>query len=75
MPRGRPTRTLQLPAEQRRKLVNDMTRLRNRLTRTLKGYFPQVLTRFQPLDTRLVYEFLWHWPTREAVQEADDRTL
>jgi hypothetical protein len=74
-PDKEPTRTLQLLAEQRRKLVNDKTRLLNRLTSTLKGYFPRVLAWFQSLDTRLVCEFLRRWPTLEAVQEADDRTL
>jgi transposase len=61
------TRTLQLLVEPRRKLVNDKTRLLNRLTRTRKAYFPPILTRFQPLDTRLVYAFLQQWPTLEAV--------
>jgi transposase len=70
-----PMRTLQLLVEQRRKMVNDKTRLLNCLTSTLKGYFPQVLTWFQPLDTQLVYAFLQHWPTLEAVQQADDPTL
>jgi transposase len=69
------TRTLRLLVEQRRKLVNDKTRLLNRLTSTLKGYFPQILTWFQPLDTRLVYAFLQQWSTLEAVQQADDHTL
>ena len=66
-PDDEPTRTLQLLVEQRRKLVNDKTRLLNRLTSTLKGYFLQVLTWFQPLDTGLVYAFLQHWPTLETV--------
>jgi hypothetical protein len=66
---------LQLLVEQRRKLVNGKTRLLNRLTSTLKGYFPQVLTWFQPLDTQLVYAFLQRWPALEAVQQTDDSTL
>ena len=36
------TRTLQFLVEHRRKLVNDKTRLTNRLTSVLKGYFPHV---------------------------------
>jgi hypothetical protein len=32
-------------------LVNDKTRLTNRLTSVLKGYFPQVLCWFAALDT------------------------
>jgi transposase len=69
------TRTLQFLVEQRRKLVNDRTRLLNRLTSVLKGYFPQVLAWFDALDTKVVYEFLKAWPTLEAVQQVDDKTL
>lgn len=36
------TRTLQFLVEHRRTLVNDKTRLTNRLTSVLKGYFPHV---------------------------------
>ena len=69
------TRTLQYLVEHRRKLVNDKTRLTNRLTSVLKGYFPQVLCWFAALDTPLVWDFLKRWPTRQAVQETDDATL
>jgi transposase len=69
------TRTLQFLVEQRRKLVHDRTRLLNRLTSVLKGYFPQVLAWFDALDTKVVYEFLKHWPTLEAVQQVDHETL
>jgi transposase len=69
------TRTLQYLVEHRRKLVNDKTRLTNRLTSVLKGYFPQVLCWFTALDTPLLWAFLTRWPTLEAVQKADDATL
>jgi transposase len=69
------TRTLQYLVEHRRKLVNDKTRLTNRLTSVLKGYFPQVLCWFAALDTPLLWAFLTRWPTLEAVQKADDATL
>jgi transposase len=69
------TRTLQFFVEHRRTLVNDKTRLTNRLTSVLKGYFPQVLGWFAALDTSLVCDFLKRWPTLEAVQETDDPTL
>jgi hypothetical protein len=61
--------------EHRRTLVNDNTRLTNRLTSVLKGYFPQVLCWFAALDTPLVCDFLTRWPTLEAVQKTDDATL
>jgi transposase len=69
------TRTLQFCVEHRRKLVQDKTRLTNRLTSVLKGYFPHVLRWFTALDTPLVCDFLKRWPTLEAVQKADDTTL
>jgi hypothetical protein len=49
-----------------------LVRSNTSLTTALKGYFPQVLAWFQPLDIRFVYEFLRRWPTLEAVQQADD---
>ncbi len=49
-----------------------LVRSNTSLATALKGYFPQVLAWFQPLDTRFVYEFLQRWPTLEAVQQADD---
>ena len=69
------TRTLQFLVEHRRKLVNDKTRLTNRMTSVLKGYFPQVLCWFAALDTPLIWDFLKRWPTLEAVQQTDDATL
>jgi transposase len=69
------TRMLQFLVEHRRTLVNDKTRLTNRLTSVLKGYFPQVLCWFAALDTPLVRDFLKRWPTLEAVQQTDDTTL
>jgi transposase len=69
------TRTLQFLVEHRRTLVNDKTRLTNRLTSVLKGYFPQVLCWFAALDTPLICDFLKRWPTLEAVQKTDDATL
>jgi transposase len=69
------TRTLQFLVEHRRKLVHDKTRLTNRLTSVLKGYFPQVFCWFAALDAPLVCDFLKRWPTLEAVQTTEDATL
>jgi hypothetical protein len=66
---------LQFLVEHRRTLVNDKTRLTNRLTSMLKSYFPQVLCWFAALGTPLVCDFLKRWPTLDAVQKADDTTL
>ena len=69
------TRTLQLLVEARRRLVNDRTRLSNRLTALLKGYFPQVLTWFDDVRTVLVCDFLTRWPTLNELQRAKPATI
>ncbi len=69
------TRTLQLLVEQRRKMVDEKTRQKNRLTAELKLYYPQVLSWFAVIDTPLVMSFLRRWPTLNAVQRARPTTL
>lgn len=69
------TRTLQYLVEHRRRLVNDRTRLSNRLTAALKSYFPQVLDWFPDIRTRLVCKFLQRWPELAAVKRARAATL
>ena len=69
------TRTLQYLVEHRRRLINDRTRLSNRLTAALKSYFPQVLDWFPDIRTRLVCEFLQRWPELAAVKRARPSTL
>jgi transposase len=69
------TRTLQLLVQQRRRLINDRTRISNRLTALLKGYFPQVLAWFPDLCTVLVCDFLTRWPTLSTLQKARPATL
>ena len=65
----------QFLVEPRRTLVNDNTRLTNRLTSVLKDDCPHVLGWFAALDTPWVCDFLKRWPTLEAVQQTDDPTL
>jgi len=69
------TRSLQHLVEHRRKLVGERTRLSNRLTALLKGYFPQVLEWFPDPRTLLVCDFLTRWPTLSAVKRARRKTL
>jgi Transposase len=69
------TRTLACLVEHRRKLVGERTRLSNRLTALLKGYFPLVLQWFPDVRTILVCDFLTRWPTLEAVKRARRNTL
>jgi transposase len=69
------TRTLNLLMEQRRRLVNDRTRLSNRLTALLKGYFPQILDWFEDIRTTLVCDFLARWPQLSLLQKARPTTI
>jgi transposase len=61
--------------EHRRRVVNDKVRIPNRLTSTLKNYFPQVLHWFQDKDTHMFCDFLSRWPTLKAAQLARRSTL
>jgi len=69
-PDDQKTRTLRLLVEQRRRLINDRTRVSNRLTALLKGYFPQVLDWFEDIRTRLVCDFLERWPSWQHCNES-----
>ncbi|MCA1849629.1 MAG: IS110 family transposase [Acidobacteria bacterium] len=69
------TRTLQLLVEHRRRLVGDQTRISNRLTALLKGYFPQVLAWFPDIRTELVCAFLLRWPSLESLKGVHRTTL
>jgi len=69
------TRTLQLLVEHRRRLVGDQTRISNRLTALLKGYFPQVLAWFPDIRTAMVCEFLLRWSSLDALRGVRRQTL
>ena len=69
------TRTLQFLVEERRHLVDEKTRQKNRLTAQLKPYFPQVLAWFDDLDAPLVGALLKRWPTLEMLQRARPATV
>ena len=56
-------RTLISLTERRRELINDKTRVTNRLTNTLKQYYPQALEWFDQHDTVMFCDFLSRWPT------------
>jgi len=75
LPDDEKTRTLQLLVEHRRRLVNDRTRISNRVTALLKSYFPQVLGWFDDIRTTLVCDFLLLWPTLELVKKVKRATL
>ena len=68
-------RTVSRLVEIRRKLVDDRVRLTNRLTYSLKAYFPQVLDWFDDKNATIFAEFLKRWPCLEAAQRARKTTL
>lgn len=75
LPEDEKTRTLAYLVEHRRKLIGERTRISNRMTALLKGYFPQVLEWFPDVRTLIVCDFLTRWPTLSDVKRAQKRTL
>jgi transposase len=61
--------------EQRRRLTNDKTRFTNRLTDTLKQYYPQAVDCFEDRGTRVFCDFLRHWPSLKQAKRARKATL
>src|SRR5919198_4903836 len=74
-PQSPAMRALAPLVEHRRRVVGDKVRITNRLTSTLKNYFPHVLHWFQEKDTAIFCDFLSRWPTLKAVQLARRATL
>jgi len=61
--------------EYRRKVVQDRVDLTNRITATLKNYYPQALDWFKEKDTALFCDFLIKWPSLDIVKKARKKTL
>jgi transposase len=74
-PQSAAMRELQQLVEYRRRLVGDKVRITNRLTSSLKNYFPQVLQWFSDKDTTIFCNFLSRWPTLQTAQRARRATL
>src|SRR5213594_2968137 len=74
-PQSPTMRALAQLVEHRRRVVGDKVRITNRLTSTLKNYFPHALQWFQDKDTLLFCDFLSRWPTLKAAQLARRSTL
>jgi transposase len=70
VPEDADTRLLQMLVEERRALVDEVTRLTNRLKSTLKQYFPQALEWAGELDSGQALDFLTRWPTLESIRKA-----
>src|SRR5438445_3384543 len=74
-PQSPAMRALEQLVEHRRRVVDDRVRITNRLTTTLKNYFPHVLQWFQDKDTHIFCDFLRRWPTLQSAQLARRTTL
>jgi transposase len=68
-------RALEQLVEMRRRLVDDQTRITNRITSALKNYFPQPLQWFPEKDSILFCDFLQRWPTLKSLRQARRATL
>ena len=70
VPEDEDTRLLQVLVEERRRIVDDVTGLTNRLKSTLKEYFPQALEWAGDLDNVMALDFLTRWPTLGSIRRA-----
>jgi len=68
-------RSLAQLVEYRRKLVQDRVDLTNKITTTLKNYYPHVLDWFKEKDTKIFCDFLIRWPSLEHAKRARKQTL
>ena len=68
-------RLLRILVEQRRDLVDEKTRLSNRMTAWLKIYFPQALEWIDDIDSPMGCDFLEKWPTLERLQRAKSNEM
>jgi len=70
------TRQLRLLTEQRRNFVADRTQASNRLTATLKCYYPLALTMVgESVSDPLALEFLRRWPNLATLKKAKPEVL
>ena len=74
-PDSESVRSLSQLVEYRRKLVQDRVNLTNRITTTLKNYYPHVLDWFKEKDTMIFCDFLVRWPSLEKAKGARKQTL
>lgn len=72
---GESARELKLVARDYADLVQDQTRLVNKLQATLKRYYPEVLDWFCQVQQPSTLAFLQAFPTRQSVEEADSSEI
>ncbi|XQW86748.1 IS110 family transposase [Thalassotalea piscium] len=68
-------RSLSQLVEYRRSLVQDSVNLSNKITATLKNYYPQALEWFTEKDTIIFCDFISRWPSLAHVKKARKQTL
>lgn len=74
-PQGPGLRTLERLLEERREFVDEERRITNRITSTLKDYYPQADTWFERKGNLLFCDFLTRWPTLAQLKRARRATL
>uniref|UniRef100_UPI001FB8FD1B IS110 family transposase n=1 Tax=Psychromonas algicola TaxID=2555642 RepID=UPI001FB8FD1B len=74
-PESAAMRSLSQLVEYRRSLVQDSVDLSNKITATLKNYYPQALEWFKEKDTIIFCDFIQKWPSLEKVKKARKETL
>lgn len=74
-PDSESVRALAQLVEYRRKLVQDRVNITNKITTTLKNYYPHVLDWFKEKDTMIFCDFLLRWPSLEQAKRARKQTL
>ena len=74
-PESAAMRSLSQLVEYRRSLVQDSVDLSNKITATLKNYYPQALEWFKEKDTMIFCDFIQKWPSLEKVKKARKETL
>lgn len=75
VPEDEDTRLLQMLVEERRRVVDQVTQLTNRLTSVLKEYYPQALEWAGELKSEQAVDFLTKWPTLEDLKRARPATI
>jgi transposase len=74
-PESASIRSLTQLVEYRRNLVQDSVNLSNKITATLKNYYPQVLEWFKEKDTFIFCDFISKWPSLAHAKRVRKQTL
>jgi len=74
-PESAAMRSLTQLVEYRRNLVQDSVNLSNKITATLKNYYPQALEWFKEKDTFIFCDFIIKWPSLTHAKRAKKQTL